>query len=1086
MLEWLTGRRKAPQPTEPAPQLVQQASRSRPIMSDEAVALLARKNRTPPAEDIFKPAVPPPGVVPEGTGLAMDDALSGVGGWAGQTYGSSLGGFGAAIPMTVLALYAQRAEYRKIADVPATEMTRRWIKITSIDQDDDKTDRIQAIEAGLVKFKVRDAFRDAVRYDGLMGRGHVYIDIGAQGDEKAKPIGNGSDAATLQKIKLGSLKGIRSVDPLWVYPKDYNTNDPLAPDHYKPQSWYVMGGSVHASRLLTIVGREVPDILKSAYSFGGLSLTQMAQPYVDNWLKTRQSVADIVRAFTVWVLKTNLQTGLMGGAAASGGMSDGGGLDARLTLFNMLRDNLGVMAISKDDEDFANVSANLGTLDKLQAQAQEQMCVRKGTLIETDRGQVAVENVTLNDKVMTRNGYAPVAWSGVTKYVSRMVVIETSVSTLYLTEEHPVWSETEGAFVTAENVNPSHLLKKSPAWAFTGSRSCGEATYGAERGAGTSEIRKLAGSCIVSFTRHTSALSRMAWTFITWMATGSTTTCQTYASCLAGNTTPSMNQKGLCEPLGTSFRSNASNAGSCILPRFPVAHGSVQATARAALGAPIGVKTVTRFVCDEEPVYDITVADGHLPEFYANGILVHNSSVASIPLVKLLGVTPSGLNATSDGEIRVFYDSIHAAQEDHLRDPLQTVIDIVQLSECGDIDPSIRFGFEPLWAMSERERAEVEKLEAETDQVRVDSGVLSPIEVRGNVASDPDSRYPGLDVEDAPDLSAEEAEGLQPKGQTGAEDARRFFADDADWHESDHDRDDGGKFSSSGSGHERLTVTRGLPQGGAALTYDPVAKAFMGDNVPHDRIKKLAIPPGWQNVRLAHDEGADLQVLATDAKGRPQYRYSEAFATSNKAAKHERVETLMQKHHEIEAATLAGVKGGSDTAAAVRLMHLTGMRPGGDEDTGADKKAHGATTLLKHHVEVDGDKVHYDFTGKKGVRIKNTVHDGALAEHIARRLSSNDGDRLFQTDASKANAFVKKTVGGDFKSKDLRTATANRIAADLVSTLPKPTNAKEHHAATNHVGDVVSSQLGNTRAVALKDYINPAVFSSWGGEHGKG
>ncbi len=521
MLEWLTGRRKASQPTEPAPQLVQQASRSRPIMSDEAVALLARKNRTPPAEDIFKPAVPPPGVVPEGTGLAMDDALSGVGGWAGQTYGSSLGCFGAAIPMTVLALYAQRAEYRKIADVPATEMTRRWIKITSIDQDDDKTDRIQAIEAGLVKFKVRDAFRDAVRYDGLMGRGHVYIDIGAQGDEKAKPIGNGSDAATLQKIKLGSLKGIRSVDPLWVYPKDYNTNDPLAPDHYKPQSWYVMGGSVHASRLLTIVGREVPDILKSAYSFGGLSLTQMAQPYVDNWLRTRQSVADIVHAFTVWVLKTDMKVRLQGGSSSAlfgdtGLGNNGDGLDGRLMMFNQTRDNLGVMAIDKDGEDFANVSANLGTLDKLQAQAQEQM-----------------------------------------------------------------------------------------------------------------------------------------------------------------------------------------------------------------------------------------------------------ASVASIPLVKLLGVTPSGLNASSEGEIRVFYDTIHAAQEDHLRDPLQTVIDIVQLSECGDIDPSIRFGFEPLWVMSERERAEVEKLEAETDQVRVDSGVLSPIEVRGNVASDPDSRYPGLDVEDAPDLSAEEAEGLQPKGQTG-------------------------------------------------------------------------------------------------------------------------------------------------------------------------------------------------------------------------------------------------------------------------------------------------------------------------------
>jgi len=549
-----------------APQLVQQPSPLRPFMSDEAVALLARKNRTPPAEDIFKSAVPPPGVVPEGAVLAMDDALSGAGGWAGQTYGASLGGFGAAISMTVLALYAQRPEYRKIADVPATEMTRRWIKITSIDQDADKTDRIQAIEAGLVKFKVRDAFRDAVRYDGLMGRGHLYIDLGAQGDERAKPIGNGSDAATLQKVKRGSLKGIRSVDPLWVYPQSYNTSDPLAPDWYEPQSWYVMGGSVHASRLLTIVAREVPDILKSAYSFGGLSLTQMAQPYVDNWIRTRQSVSDIVHAFTVWVLKTDMKVKLQGGSSSAlfgdtGLGNNGDGLDGRLMMFNQTRDNRGIMALDKDSEDFVNVTANLGTLDKLQAQAFEQVAM-----------------------------------------------------------------------------------------------------------------------------------------------------------------------------------------------------------------------------------------------------------VASQPLVKYAGLQPAGLNASSDGEIRVYYDTIHAAQEDHLRDPLQTVIDIIQLSECGDIDPSIRFGFEPLWAMSERERAEVEKLEAETDQIRLDTGVLWQGEVRSNVASDPDSRYPGLDVEDLPDLSAEEAEGLQPKGQTGAEDVRRFFATDAEFEESKHPRDKGGQFA-GGSVHPTASAHASLAPG---------------------------------------------------------------------------------------------------------------------------------------------------------------------------------------------------------------------------------------------------------------------------------
>jgi Protein of unknown function (DUF1073) len=41
----------------------------------------------------------------------------------------------------------------------------------------------------------------------------------------------------------------------------------------------------------------------------------------------------------------------------------------------------------------------------------------------------------------------------------------------------------------------------------------------------------------------------------------------------------------------------------------------------------------------------------------------HMGSVSRIPLVKLLGISPHGLNATAEPELRAFYDSIHAFQE---------------------------------------------------------------------------------------------------------------------------------------------------------------------------------------------------------------------------------------------------------------------------------------------------------------------------------------------------------------------------------------------------------------------------------------
>ncbi|HFL3839656.1 anti-CBASS protein Acb1 family protein, partial [Klebsiella pneumoniae] len=132
----------------------------------------------------------------------------------------------------------------------------------------------------------------------------------------------------------------------------------------------------------------------------------------------------------------------------------------------------------------------------------------------------------------------------------------------------------------------------------------------------------------------------------------------------------------------------------------------------------------------------------------------HMSAVSSIPLVKLLGITPNGLNATSDGEIRVFYDYIHALQQSVFKDNLKRVMDIIQLSEFGDIDDGITFDFEPLYEMSAKERAEIRKVDADTDAVYVGASVLSGNEVREKIAGDPDSPYHSLDLND--DLEIED------------------------------------------------------------------------------------------------------------------------------------------------------------------------------------------------------------------------------------------------------------------------------------------------------------------------------------------
>jgi hypothetical protein len=476
--------------------------------------------------DVFAAAAPPPGVapshqLPERVQIAMDWAGGQVGGLNGVApYGYSIyGGNDGWLGYPYLAQLTQRAEYRRPAEILAKEMTREWVKLKY--RNNEKTpplgaqqppkpgepadpgallnavapalqrdDKLAKLRDAMEKFSVQKLFQQMVETEGYFGRAQLYIDIaGAQ--EKPGEL-NTPLIVDPRKIKAGSLRGFTLVEPFWTYPANYNSDKPLRPDFYQPQAWFVMGDTVHRSRMLTLVARPVPDILKAAYSFGGLSLSQMAKPYVDNWLRTRQSVSDLVHAFSTMVLSTDMSAEIEEGC-------DSSSLQNRAALFNLFRDNKGLMIVDKTNETLTNVAVPLGSLDELQAQSQE-----------------------------------------------------------------------------------------------------------------------------------------------------------------------------------------------------------------------------------------------------------HMASVVGIPLVILLGVTPSGLNASSDGEVRTFYAWIKAQQEAHLSGLLRTALDIIQLSEFGEIDPNITFEWVPLWQVSEKEAAEIRKLVIEGDTALIDAGAVSPEEVRQKVANDEDMGYGDIDLSGPP------------------------------------------------------------------------------------------------------------------------------------------------------------------------------------------------------------------------------------------------------------------------------------------------------------------------------------------------
>lgn len=252
---------------------------------------------------------------------------------------------------------------------------------------------------------------------------------------------------------------------------------------------------------------------------------------------------------------------------------------------------------------------------------------------------------------------------------------------------------------------------------------------------------------------------------------------------------------------------------------------------------------------------------------------------------------------------------------------------------------------------------------------------------------------------------------------------------------------------------------------------------YRGDNHEHaERLKSLKLAPGYTHVHLAEDPKAALQSVVKDSKGRDQYKYSAEHSGKASSAKWDRAKRFAQDAPAIKQKLDADT---SEEGAALRLIHATGLRIGGTADTGAAEQAYGATTLESHHVSPNASGgATLKFVGKKGVSITHDVTDPAVAKEVLERAKS--GGKLYNTTDAKTRDLLHQIAPGtDYKVKDFRTHAAAVTARNAMKSLPAPTDEKSLAAGQKKVAEAVAAKLGNTPAVAIKDYIPPETFAPW-------
>jgi hypothetical protein len=153
------------------------------------------------------------------------------------------------------------------------------------------------------------------------------------------------------------------------------------------------------------------------------------------------------------------------------------------------------------------------------------------------------------------------------------------------------------------------------------------------------------------------------------------------------------------------------------------------------------------------------------------------SADTGYPITRLFGVSPAGMNATGESDMRNYYDKVRSRQQRVLKPMLLRVVQII--SEWQKL-PEPFIEFRPLKQMSEKEQAELEKLLADKDQVvattyktYIDMGAMEPYEARYLQFGDSLDKIPVSEEEALPPVEtvSEEEDGKEENnaGKEGAE-----------------------------------------------------------------------------------------------------------------------------------------------------------------------------------------------------------------------------------------------------------------------------------------------------------------------------
>lgn len=275
---------------------------------------------------------------------------------------------------------------------------------------------------------------------------------------------------------------------------------------------------------------------------------------------------------------------------------------------------------------------------------------------------------------------------------------------------------------------------------------------------------------------------------------------------------------------------------------------------------------------------------------------------------------------------------------------------------------------------------------------------------------------------------------------------------------------------------------------GKGFVYRDAEGSPVKDAATLERIRSLAIPPGWTDVWICRLSDGHIQATGRDARGRKQYRYHDRWREVSNLTKFDKLakfgcllprirrrveQDLAQRHLSREKVV----------AIVIRLLDETLIRVG-NECYVRENDSYGLATLRDEHAQIKGSLVRFHFHGKSGIYHQVDLHDRRLAR-IVQECQDVPGQELFQyfdddgshypIGSSDVNTYLQEVTGQLFTAKIFRTWKATAL---VTATLQEHTGVEQITRRKRIVNEAlrhVSSSLGNTPTVCKKYYVHPGI-----------